>query len=145
MLELTDSDVLESAGSDVLELVDSDALEFVDSDVLELTDSDVLESAGSDVLELTDSDVMELTEFSFFRTTSSSCKKDSNSPSTSPETSVKKIFRCVSFEPSANAGICRIPSKTTIIPIDNSFFIIISSPLNLKLFHFYLLYRFEIV
>ncbi|WP_306555066.1 hypothetical protein, partial [Ruthenibacterium lactatiformans] len=145
VLELTDSDVLESAGSDVLELVDSDALEFVDSDVLELTDSDVLESAGSDVLELTDSDVMELTEFSFFRTTSSSCKKDSNSPSTSPETSVKKIFRCVSFEPSANAGICRIPSKTTIIPIDNSFFIIISSPLNLKLFHFYLLYRFEIV
>ena len=137
--------MLESAGSDVLELVDSDALEFVDSDVLELTDSDVLESAGSDVLELTDSDVMELTEFSFFRTTSSSCKKDSNSPSTSPETSVKKIFRCVSFEPSANAGICRIPSKTTIIPIDNSFFIIISSPLNLKLFHFYLLYRFEIV
>ena len=137
--------MLESAGSDVLELVDSDVLEFVDSDVLELTDSDVLESAGSDVLELTDSDVMELTEFSFFRTTSSSCKKDSNSPSTSPETSVKKIFRCVSFEPSANAGICRIPSKTTIIPIDNSFFIIISSPLNLKLFHFYLLYRFEIV
>ena len=145
MLELVDSDALEFVDSDALEFVDSDVLELTDSDVLESAGSDVLELTDSDVLELTDSDVMELTEFSFFRTTSSSCKKDSNSPSTSPETSVKKIFRCVSFEPSANAGICRIPSKTTIIPIDNSFFIIISSPLNLKLFHFYLLYRFEIV
>ena len=128
VLELEESGALELEESDVLELDESDTLELEESDVLELEESDTLELEGSGALELAESNVLEFVKSEFSSGTSVLYKKMSDSSFDSSDTLVEKNCIFAPFGVSAKAGSCKSPSRTAIIPIDNSFFLIISSP-----------------